>query len=360
MNRLTQFITLLLTAAIFLGGCSKDEPTAPNNTQKAHIQIGRDSIAFDAARTNQRILITNSGEGVLEWSISEKPDWVLVSKTSGQIETGSDTLFVWVNLNDVQYGDYSGFIKFNSNGGTFTLSVSLANEAPVLRITNTNLNFDRHYSVETVTIENAGGSQLIWKITAMPQWLWSSKSEDTLRTPSDNIFFSVDLASAPYGDFNEVVTIESNGGNAEILVYLSYHRVVEVFPGQGAAGMDIGGTFGHLKALYGNPIDNIEEISEDVIRHNLMYPERGLTFVIITEGHSVILSEDIIQTITVEAPYDGITDKNIGIGSSIADVETAYGAPDENNAGERFYKYNIGIIFTYNSSSGLVNKMTIF
>ena len=360
MNRLTQFITFLFTAAIFLGGCSKDEPTAPDNTQKAHIQIGRDSISFDAARTTQRILITNSGEGVLEWSISEKPDWVFVSKTTGQVETGSDTLFVWVNFDDVPYGNFSGFIKFHSNGGTFDLSVSLANEAPVLRLTNTNLNFDRHYSVETVTIENAGGSRLIWKITAMPQWLWISKAEDTLRSASDNILFAVNLASAPYGDFNEVVTVESNGGNAEILVYLSYHRVVEVFPGQGAASMNIGDTFGQLKALYGNPIDDIEQLSEDVILHNLMYPDRGLTFEIITEGHSIILNEDIIQRIIVESPYDGITDKSIGIGSSIAEVETAYGVPDENNAAARFYLYNIGIIFTYNSASRLVNKMTIF
>jgi hypothetical protein len=360
MKRLIQFGSLVFIAALFIGGCGKDEPTGPNNTQKAKIEIGRDSINFDAARTFQRILITNSGEGVLEWSISEKPDWVSVSKTSGKVETGSDTLFVRVDLAEVPYGNYSGFIKFNSNGGTFDLSVSLANEAPILRITNTNLNFDRHYSVETVIIENVGGSQLIWNITTKPEWLWSSKSGDTLRSESENVLFAVDLQAAPYGDFNEIVPIESNGGNSSIQVYLSYHREIEVFPGQGAAGINIGDTFGHLKVLYGNPIDNIEEIGEDVILHHLMYPERGLTFDLITEGHSIILNEDVIQSIIVESPYDGITDKNIGIGSSIAEVETAYGAPDENNAGERFYKYNIGITFTYNAASKLVNKMTIF
>lgn len=53
-----------------------------------------------------QLILSNSGRQELVWNISNKPDWLVISKTSGSITTKPDTLIITAQINNLNFGIY--------------------------------------------------------------------------------------------------------------------------------------------------------------------------------------------------------------------------------------------------------------
>ena len=110
-------ILILVLSVFFITCCS------PTESEKSQLSITSTSIYFTKFENSKILVISNSDSGELSWEITEKPDWIEVSKSSGQVTTGTDTVIVTANYS--QAGEYSGTIIIESNGGDKEISVSM-------------------------------------------------------------------------------------------------------------------------------------------------------------------------------------------------------------------------------------------
>jgi len=109
---LPAFLILLLS---FIS-CSKESPP--------ELRVNADSLTFTACARIENLIISNNGDGELSWEITDKPDWLETSKSSGIVTTGVDTVIITADINQT-IGTYSGTININSNGGNKDVTISL-------------------------------------------------------------------------------------------------------------------------------------------------------------------------------------------------------------------------------------------
>jgi hypothetical protein len=98
------------------------------------IQVNRTAINFGAGSGTvsdpQTFLISNSGEGTLNWSVNDNASWLSCSPTSG---TDSGTVTVTANSSGLSAGTYTGLITVsdpNAGNSPQTISATLTVYAP--------------------------------------------------------------------------------------------------------------------------------------------------------------------------------------------------------------------------------------
>lgn len=109
------FISIFL---ISLTSCDKDNPAEPEAEPILKINPGQ--LYFTREVDCDTLKITNDGGKELSWHISQKPDWMVVSRDSGSITTEQDEIIVTADLS-LGVGDYSGELRITSNGGKKTV-----------------------------------------------------------------------------------------------------------------------------------------------------------------------------------------------------------------------------------------------
>lgn len=210
------------------------------------------------------------------------------------------------------------------------------------------------------TISNSGDKDLNWNLSSKPEWLTLSKTSGYVSNHRDTVFVQVILDDLEFGDFSGKINITSNGGNGSINVTLSYQALVEVFPGIGAAKIKLGDTVGKIVDTHGGGYFLISIFtSGGQWSHGISYNEKGLYFGGIRTSSSSLSRSDKTYYISVDAPYKGVTEELIGIGSTLDDLLVAYGEPDTIKTGSYYYE-TIGIEFDYDSDSTYVEQMSIY
>ncbi|MBN2410130.1 hypothetical protein JXQ31_00465 [candidate division KSB1 bacterium] len=359
-------MSFFVIAVLMSINCSDDKKknnnpvTPPVEEETLNIITDKTSISLLGVPDPIPLLIFKDGEGDLSWTLDSKPDWVEVSKTTGQVRFFPDTLKINSKIDGLEYGDYSGSIKINSNGGTAEISVTLAHHPPEIGIIQTLFNFDRYFYEEKLVITNTGGNELLWQIESQPEWITVSNSSGRITYNPNEIFVRVDFGKIDYGEYTEDLKITSNGGNHEIVIYLSYQRMLEVFPGVGAARISLGDSYDYIKKFYGTYEGNsYVELPDKRLKHTIYYYSVGLEFDFITNSPVLYGTGDNIY-IRLLPPYDGLTEQSIGIGSTVDEVITTYGQPDNEDTDQHLLLYNTGIAFKYNNTKTEVTGMHIF
>jgi len=341
---------LFLIPVLFNTGC--ENSTEPETKSKTTISLDKQQIVFSQSLTAERVIILNRGNGELTWSVQSSPAWLVVSKTGGVITT-ADTLLLTINTTGLEYGDYEGTLTLSSSGGAATISLSFAYYAPAIKLSSDVIYFSRDYYTASIILENTGGSILTWSLSDIPAWLNVNKTGNSLYYSNvDYITFTVNFFNIIYGDYEQDIEIQSNGGNALITIHLYYEQVVEVYPGSGAARITLGAPLRDIKQIYGSPPQwSYTETPDHLYYHKIEYPERGLTFYFIPQSSSILIPSFPVESIYMVEPYDGLLETNLGIKSSRAEIINAYGAPDEDNQADQYITYNEGITFYFNENS---------
>ncbi len=353
-------VLVLVLAAAFFYGCSEDEPTkiVEDDTE---LWVNRENFNLFGATPDDTLYfnlkLSNLGEGELEWEITQSPQWAIPSVQSGAV--GQDTTTVWFTtiLANIEYGIYDDSIVLSTSNEQAEIPVRLNFEAPVLTINEEVFNLDRYTYSTSLHIQNTGGGELHWRITEIPSWLRANKWEGKIRPGSDQIFFWATTENLEYGYYDDNLVIESNVGSHKISCFFLYRREVEVYPGVGAALMEIGNTVSMLREQWGDPSSNgYDRPEKTVFLHWLYYSNLGVKFWFPATQPTLWNNVDM-DKIEMVPPYDGLTPDEIGIGSTFKDVKQAYGEPDSFDSEENVHVYDIGIKFEIKDN--LVSRMIV-
>ncbi len=132
---------------------------------------------------------------------------------------------------------------------------------------------------------------------------------------------------------------------------------INIFPGKGIKDINLGELWGSVKNIDGY---DFTELGPVLTGNGWFHPvedeAKGVFFIIVGSGPSKNDS-DQIGVISLSSPFIGKTEKDISIGSTIAQVKSAYG--DETEISNGNYEYNnLGISFGVTDSK--VDGMIIF
>ena len=119
MKKIKSCFIVILAVSVLIITCSN-----PVESEKPELNVNPTSCTFTKNTNTQILIISNNGNGELSWEINNKPVWLEVSKSSGKITTGRDTVISTANL-DQGAGEYSGTMNITSNGGNKEIIVSL-------------------------------------------------------------------------------------------------------------------------------------------------------------------------------------------------------------------------------------------
>jgi hypothetical protein len=105
------------------------------------LTVGSEAIAFGTATTETGLTLTNTGGGVLSWSLSALPDWLSVSSPQGELAADETTsLSVPVDRSGLADGSYAYNLTFTSNvlnaeSATKTVAVTMTVTSDVSLLT---------------------------------------------------------------------------------------------------------------------------------------------------------------------------------------------------------------------------------
>jgi N-acetylneuraminic acid mutarotase len=108
----------IIEVSIFIITCSPTEPEKPK------LSVNPTSCVFTKNVNIETLILSNSGGGELSWEITDKPDWLEASKSSGKVTTEIDTVIITADINQAA-GTYTSTININSNDGNQVVNISL-------------------------------------------------------------------------------------------------------------------------------------------------------------------------------------------------------------------------------------------
>ncbi len=188
------------------------------------IQLSRTQFMFTlckGASDSETFLISNSGCGTLNWSVSDNAGWLGCSPTSG---TGSGEVTVTVTAGKLEEGTYTGTITVSDSNAadsprtvSVTLTVQECGEPPEIALSRTQLYFGAAGGTgacypQTFFITNAGDGTLEWTITGDAGWL---DAAPTSGTGDGMVTVSVDNAGLAAGTYTGTFSVSAvNASNS--------------------------------------------------------------------------------------------------------------------------------------------------
>jgi hypothetical protein len=196
-----------------------------------NIVVDPDGLSFTAyesgANPNPNILtISNTGGGVLNWSITDvneapfsPPDWLTVTPTSGSLDPNeSEPVTLLVDISGLAAGQYSyEFDVVDPAAANIpqTITVDLEVVGPILDVSSNAFLFlalegGAGPDPNILTISNAGGATLNWSITDVnevtfspPEWLTVTPTTGSLGpNQSEPVTLSVDSTGLVAGQYS--------------------------------------------------------------------------------------------------------------------------------------------------------------
>ncbi len=194
-------------------------------TEDPTLCVSPTSLDFGSVETSKTFDITNCGTGTLTWNITVDSNWISVSPTSGSTTSETDVITVTLNRSGLNPGDYNGTVTVNSNGGTEQVSVAMNVPPvvnPILCVSPTSLDFANSETSKTFNITNCGtGGTLTWNITDDTNWITVSPTSGSTTAETDVITVTVNRSGLSPGNYSGTVTVNSNGGTAQVGVSMS-------------------------------------------------------------------------------------------------------------------------------------------
>ena len=196
-----------------------DQVVAVSMAVAPELSVSANQLDFGLTNDQLSFNITNTGQGVLSWSISDDQAWISVSPTSGSTTTETDPTQVTVDRTGLSAGDYSGTVTVTSDGGNEAITVSMSVPAPPLLAVNpTSLDFGASETSLSVTITNGGDQTLEWSVSDNQDWMSVSPTSGSTTAEQDIVTVTVDRNGLAAGDYSGSVTVTSNGGDQVVTV----------------------------------------------------------------------------------------------------------------------------------------------
>jgi len=203
--------------------------SATNSPQKAvvtltivplppHITVTPDALVFtatlgDADPPAQDLDVSNTGGGVLNWTVSASASWIIPGASGG---TAPSTLGVAVSQSGLAPGIHDGQVEIAGAGADNTpviVSVRLVlnDQPPALEVTPTVLNFTGQEgapnpAAQNFTIANAGGGSLVWSLSTAATWISGVPSTGI---NDEIVAVSVDVTGLSSGIYTDSILVDA-------------------------------------------------------------------------------------------------------------------------------------------------------
>jgi len=195
------------------------------------IWVSTSSLSFSAKEgganpPSKSFSVKNSGEGTLNYTISDDASWLNVSPSSGTSKGGTKSHTVAVDINGLSAGSYSGKITIsdpNASNSPQTINVTLnvSQQSPPQIWTNTkNLSFEATAggsdpSSQTLRIKNSGEGTLNYTISDDASWLTVNPASGSSSGGENRHTVSVNIDGMSEGSYSGTITInDSNASNS--------------------------------------------------------------------------------------------------------------------------------------------------
>jgi len=187
------------------------------------LKINPDVLNFGQTVPTRSFFIQNDGGGTLDWTISESLPWLTVAPTNGSTgSTDAENIQVTVDRSQLNPGSYSGNIRVNSNGGNAEVTVNMTVvQGPALDVSVSELDFGSRLNSMEFSISNSGGETLEWSIVENIDWLDVEPVDGEVKTDPVDIKVTVDRTAVSPGEYDGLILVKSNGGEAEIEVNIT-------------------------------------------------------------------------------------------------------------------------------------------
>ena len=165
--------------------------------------------------------VSNSGGGVLSYSIADDVTWLSCSPAAGSAEDESDTITVTYSSAALTVGQHTATITVadNSRVDPQTVSVTLTViTAPEISLSTGSLNVLARLGTDapsqSFSVQNTGGSTLSYSITDDAGWMNAQPASGTSTTEEDFITVDFPTASLAAGNYQGTITVsDSNASN---------------------------------------------------------------------------------------------------------------------------------------------------
>lgn len=194
------------------------------------LSVSVDKLNFDVNTSTLSFSITNTGQNSLDWSISDKADWLTYKPSSGNTTTTATAVTVEVSRNGLAGGTYSETLAITSNGGDKTIPVTLevSKVSTQLKITPEQLVFGTSESVLDLTLENVGSTAYVdYTASASNDWIKLSNTSGTV-TNKGTIKVSVDRGNIAAGKHEGNVTIKV--GDQPTVIPVTMEKIADAKP----------------------------------------------------------------------------------------------------------------------------------
>lgn len=180
------------------------------------------------------VVVNNSGQQALNWQASvSNVAWLSPQPASGTLQGNAAPQFIYVtgDASQLKVGQYTATLQITSNGGTAQVGVQLEvvpqSVRPIakLSVTPTTLDFGSLDSgtqlTHSLTVGNTGTAALKWTATTgNANWVTLDSTSQTIQpgTKPNTINVTVDTTNLSPGSQAATITINSNGGTAQIAI----------------------------------------------------------------------------------------------------------------------------------------------
>ncbi len=182
-----------------------------------HPQLGvsKEALDFETETTSLTLDISNTGNGVLRWEITENIGWLTCSETAGETEKEISSITVTVSREGLKRGTYTETLAITSNGGSAEIAIHMEVSGSDLVITPTEIDLGETETTAQLTLTNRGKGTLEYKAQVSNEWMSLSKTGGKVTT-EDYITLTVNRSALDAGEYNGQITFSV--GEEQIIV----------------------------------------------------------------------------------------------------------------------------------------------
>lgn len=189
----------------------------------ANVEVAPQMLSFGPQNDQLSFVITNKGNSSLQYSISEYPNYLTVSPSSGSVAAkGKQTVTVSVNRNMITE-DVTTQLLVNIGNDSYPVNISVNSQevSQKVSVTPSVLDFGTSYTELQFSVKNIGtAGDLVWNISSPSETCLSvtPMSATTTMGNSTQVTVKLDRSKLLADDLQTFLTINVPGGSVSVQV----------------------------------------------------------------------------------------------------------------------------------------------
>ena len=142
--------------------------------------VSQNELDFGNEVTKLSLEISNKGNAMLSWQISEDASWLSCNPTSGATQPGEKaSIVVTVNRTGLTRGNYSQNLTVTSDGGSAVVNIKMAVQGITINLSPEELDFGPIMTSMQLSLINTGSGNVTYTISPSNAWIQLSKTSGT-------------------------------------------------------------------------------------------------------------------------------------------------------------------------------------